>query len=76
MRNYFFGIGLCFTYLATLMCAKDVEEYPNILGGTQSRYDLSHGSTLPLITLPWGFNSWAPQTNDGMSVRMFFLLQT
>jgi putative alpha-1,2-mannosidase len=40
------------------------EEYVNILGGSDSRYDLSHGSTLPLITLPWGFNTYAPQTND------------
>ena len=40
------------------------EEFVNILGGTDSRYDLSHGSTLPLIAVPWGFNSYAPQTDD------------
>jgi predicted alpha-1,2-mannosidase len=40
------------------------EEFVNILGGTDSRYDLSHGSTLPLVALPWGFNSYAPQTDD------------
>lgn len=36
----------------------------NTLGGTDSRYDLSRGSTLPLITRPWGFNAFAPQTDD------------
>lgn len=40
------------------------EEYVDILGGTDSRYDISHGSTLPLITRPWGFNAFAPQTDD------------
>ena len=40
------------------------EEFINILGGTDSRYDISHGSTLPLIALPWGFNTYAPQTDD------------
>jgi predicted alpha-1,2-mannosidase len=40
------------------------EEFVNILGGTDSRYDLSHGSTLPLIAVPWGSNSYAPQTDD------------
>ncbi|KAJ1436463.1 glycosyl hydrolase family 92-domain-containing protein [Ochromonadaceae sp. CCMP2298] len=40
------------------------EEYVNTLGGTDSRYDLSHGSSLPLIALPWGFNTYAPQTNN------------
>jgi predicted alpha-1,2-mannosidase len=38
-------------------------EYVNILGGTNSAYDFSHGSTLPLITRPWAFNSYAPITN-------------
>lgn len=42
----------------------DLESYVNILGGTDSRYDVSHGSTLPLITRPWGFNTFAPQTDD------------
>ena len=37
------------------------EELVNILGGTDSRYDISHGSTLPLIGRPWGFNTYAPQ---------------
>jgi predicted alpha-1,2-mannosidase len=41
-----------------------VEEFINILGGTNSRYDMSYGATLPLMTRPWGFNSYAPQTDN------------
>lgn len=44
-----------------------VEEFVNLLGGTNSRYDISYGSTLPLMTLPWGFNSYAPQTDNDPS---------
>lgn len=40
------------------------EEAVNILGGTDSHYDLSRGSTLPLIARPWGFNGFAAQTDD------------
>lgn len=40
------------------------EDLVNILGGTDSHYDLSTGSTLPLICRPWGFNAYAPQTDD------------
>lgn len=53
----------CSKYTDALM-KKDPEDYVNILGGTDSRYDISHGSTLPLISRPWGFNSYAPQTDD------------
>lgn len=42
-------------------------DYVNILGGTNSRYDLSHGNTLPLIGTPWSFNTWAPITTTGSS---------
>lgn len=40
------------------------EEYVNTLGGTDSRYDLSHGNLLPVVVTPWGFNAWAPQTDN------------
>lgn len=39
------------------------EDLVNTLGGTDSRYDISHGGTLPLITRPWAFNSYAPQVS-------------
>ena len=42
----------------------DLESYVNVLGGTDSRYDLSTGNTLPLIQVPWGFNSYSIQSDD------------
>ena len=45
------------------------EDVVNILGGTDSRYDLSHGSTLPLVAMPWGFNTYAPQTDDDSNYK-------
>src|SRR6201994_4644 len=37
-------------------------DYINPLMGTQSHYDLSNGNTYPAIALPWGMNTWTPQT--------------
>ena len=37
----------------------------NTLQGTDSRYELSYGNTLPLVATPWGMTNWAPQTTGG-----------
>ena len=34
----------------------------NTLQGTDSKYELSYGNTLPLAATPWGMTNWAPQT--------------
>ena len=34
----------------------------NPLIGSQSSFDLSAGNTYPVISRPWGMNSWTPQT--------------
>lgn len=34
----------------------------NVLVGTQSSFELSSGNTYPVISRPWGMNSWTPQT--------------
>lgn len=34
----------------------------NPLMGTQSKFSLSNGNTYPAISMPWGMNSWVPQT--------------
>lgn len=43
------------------------EEFVNVLGGTDSRHDLSHGGSLPMVVRPWGFNGYAPMTDDDSS---------
>jgi predicted alpha-1,2-mannosidase len=40
----------------------DLVEYVNPLMGSDSKYDLSNGNTYPAIALPWGMNTWTPQT--------------
>ncbi|MDR6940952.1 GH92 family glycosyl hydrolase [Mucilaginibacter pocheonensis] len=37
-------------------------DYINPLMGTASKPDLSNGNTYPAIALPWGMNTWTPQT--------------
>jgi predicted alpha-1,2-mannosidase len=37
-------------------------DYINPLMGTDSKPDLSNGNTYPAIALPWGMNTWTPQT--------------
>jgi len=43
--------------------AENYVDYVNPLMGTQSEFALSTGNTYPLIGMPWGMNSWTPQTN-------------
>lgn len=37
-------------------------DYVNPLVGTLSDFELSSGNTYPVISRPWGTNSWTPQT--------------
>ena len=40
-------------------------DYVNILQGTDSAYQLSHGNTLPLVGMPWGMIDWAIENDKG-----------
>lgn len=51
-----------FTTLTTYAQQKDLAEYVNPLMGSDSKYELSNGNTYPAIALPWGMNTWTPQT--------------
>lgn len=57
---------LLVTTAAAIICllanAAAPVDYVNTLIGTQSNYSLSNGNTLPLVSMPWGMNSWTPQT--------------
>jgi predicted alpha-1,2-mannosidase len=41
----------------------DPVEWVNPLMGTDSKVSLSNGNTYPAICVPWGMNTWTPQTN-------------
>src|SRR5271154_1051151 len=40
-------------------------DYINILQGTDSSYELSHGNTLPLVGVPWGMIDWSIENGKG-----------
>ncbi len=55
---------ICLAVLAcTASAGKKLLDHVNVLAGSDSKYDFSHGSTIPMVTRPWGFNAWVPQTN-------------
>lgn len=37
----------------------------NLLQGTDSSFEFSHGNCLPLVSRPFGMTSWSPQTDEG-----------
>jgi hypothetical protein len=58
-------IWLC-CWFEVVFAIKNPEEFVSITTGTfTDGQSFSTGNTLPLISLPWGFNNWAPQTQDG-----------
>lgn len=49
----------------------DPVEYVNPLIGTASTVELSAGNTYPTICLPFGMNTWAPQTGNNNSGAIY-----
>lgn len=69
-------IALFFTGLlhATTDPVKDPVEYVNTLQGTNSKFELTRGNTYPTTALPFGMNTWTPQTGvngDGWKYQYF-----
>jgi predicted alpha-1,2-mannosidase len=44
----------------------------NILQGTDSNREFSHGNTLPLVAPPWSMTDWCVQNHADMNERWFF----
>lgn len=55
-------ITISLALVAIFIQAATPVDYVNTLVGTQSNYSLSNGNTIPLVSMPWGMNSWTPQT--------------
>ncbi|MGF7039605.1 GH92 family glycosyl hydrolase [Mucilaginibacter lappiensis] len=51
-----------YTYAQQAEKSNSPVDYINPLMGTASKPDLSNGNTYPAIALPWGMNTWTPQT--------------
>jgi predicted alpha-1,2-mannosidase len=70
---------LFFTATLTLFCRAygqdaDLVHYVNTRQGTNSKYEFSYGNTYPAASLPFGMNTWTPQTGkdgDGWKYQYF-----
>ncbi|MBL0120436.1 MAG: GH92 family glycosyl hydrolase [Saprospiraceae bacterium] len=51
-----------FSIISYAQLDKDPVDYVNPLMGSLSTYSLSSGNTYPSASMPWGMNSWTPQT--------------
>ena len=52
----------------------DLADYVNTLQGTNSKFELTRGNTYPTTALPFGMNTWTPQTGangDGWKYQYF-----
>lgn len=52
----------------------DLVHYVNTRQGTNSKYEFSYGNTYPATALPFGMNTWTPQTGkngDGWKYQYF-----
>ncbi len=62
---------------ATILAASgqdDLVKYVNTRQGTNSKYEFSYGNTYPATSLPFGMNTWTPQTGkngDGWKYQYF-----
>lgn len=59
------GVILLGLSLQAPVRAGDLLDDINILQGTDSHGDLSHGNTLPLVGAPWGMIDWSMENGDG-----------
>lgn len=53
---------------------KDIVQYVNTLQGTNSKHEITYGNTYPTTALPFGMNTWTPQTGkngDGWKYQYF-----
>lgn len=52
----------------------DLVQYVNTLQGTNSKFELTYGNTYPTTAMPFGMNTWTPQTGkngDGWKYQYF-----
>ncbi len=56
------SFGAAASFAQTVTKITDPVEWINPLMGSASKPSLSNGNTYPAIALPWGMNTWTPQT--------------
>jgi len=63
MKKIFGLITILATWMAAAGASIEPVDYVNTLVGCASSFVLSTGNTYPAIAMPWGMNSWVPQTS-------------
>lgn len=72
MRSISIAIGLML--LVQTNQAQNLVQYVNTLQGTNSKHEITYGNTYPTTALPFGMNTWTPQTGrngDGWKYQYF-----
>ncbi|RXF71813.1 GH92 family glycosyl hydrolase [Arcticibacter tournemirensis] len=67
-------IVLLFVSKLAVAQTPDLVKYVNTLQGTNSKHELTRGNTYPTTALPFGMNTWTPQTGrngDGWKYQYF-----
>ena len=65
-KSIYISLFIFITIIISCYCIDNPEEIVNWLAGSFTDGNhFSTGNTLPLITMPGGFNNWSPQTKDG-----------
>ena len=65
---------IIFTGCLKLTAQQELADYVNTLQGTNSKHELTRGNTYPTTALPFGMNTWTPQTGnngDGWKYQYF-----
>lgn len=74
IKYLFFGFILSVSQLSAQKPTMDLADYVNTLQGTNSKHELTRGNTYPTTALPFGMNTWTPQTGengDGWKYQYF-----
>lgn len=61
--RFLLAVVLCFLAIPRQSSrGEELVDYVNTLQGTNSRFELTRGNTYPTTALPFGMNTWTPQT--------------
>jgi len=72
--NIFICVATFFLLNTSFAQEKNLVKYVNTRQGTNSKYEFSYGNTYPAAALPFGMNTWTPQTGkngDGWKYQYF-----
>lgn len=73
-RTLLLALALAFQAGSLFAQQTDLVKYVNTRQGTNSKFEFSYGNTYPALSMPFGMNTWTPQTGkdgDGWKYQYF-----